>query len=688
MRFGHSFRIGFAALMLVVTVHAGPIGITPYSGPAFPYSAGFFALTGPLDQPGIHRAATYLSTTAIRSAGVLHGSEPGVGHSWSTLSSIASAVIPSVFYVESTTDSGGGIDVVRIEDGQTQVLRTIPFRRPFGNTFRSFAAVKRDRLGADVVYFRASELGLAAILDRDGDGLADTILDRNDDTFDDHTVFGDYAIFAVAGDGTGYGFEYVNAPFPTTDRVYAYTVRDTDGDLVPDTPDWPNDPRGRIEIPGAANTGFYAGSVDEGTGRLILGFRSFYATLDTDGEGFPVADSLRPYGVVEGGGNGPLISYGSYYRPAVMHDGSLATLLSAKNLDTSELLYGVYILDDADFSGEPEVFDRDMGELTPALTIQRFDPPEYAGLPSTHELRELSIGESGIASVDFESFGIWPDGRSFAFRQAGVERTSVDVSTNGLLSFVGPITVPPSLPTLDTTPGLVAPAWSDQWDTSQVRVFAGCAPVQRRFADGSGSAALSFVIEWRGLISPNGKRTNLRCLLLEDGSFRVDYGAMEIGDMPIVVGYSTDGSGAIVSDDLSDNSWGGSPAGTLDEPALGEEFGAAKPFDLAHKWIRFSGYGDVRGPRPELIAVALKKGNKIQMKAVGSNIQSGAMLIVDGTETFELSKSATGSKWVVTKKALSTPGSRSVSSIWADGQTHSIVVVNPDGGRSDSVSLQ
>jgi hypothetical protein len=318
----------------------------------------------------------------------------------------------------------------------------------------------------------------------------------------------------------------------------------------------------------------------------------------------------------------------------------------------------------------------------------RFDPNELIVRPSAHELRELRISNAGSANAIFADFGIWPDGRAFTFRQAGVERMSVDVSATGLLSFAGSVSASPSLATLDATPGLVAPAWSDQWDTSQVRVFAGCAPVQRRFADGSGSAALSFVIEWRGLISPNGKRTNLRCLLLEDGSFRVDYGAMEIGDMPIVVGYSTDGAGEIVSDDLSDNSWGGSPTGTLDEAKLGEEFGVSKPFDLAHKWIRFSGYGDVRGPRPELISVALKKGNKIQMKATGSNIQPGATLLVDGAESFELAKSATGSKWVVTKKARSTPGATSVSDIWDDGAPHSIVVINPDGGRSFSSELR
>jgi hypothetical protein len=597
-------------------------------------------------------------------------------------------VDPAVFYVHSL-NGDNGIDVVRRVGSHNQVLRTIPFRRPFGNTFLYFAAVKRDRSGADVVYFRASLLGLAAILDRDGDGLADTVLDRNNDSYDDHAVFGDYALHAVSGDGTGYGFEFVNADFPNIDRVYAYTVRDTDGDLVPDTPDWPGDPRGRVEISGVNGFPLGDGTVDEGTGRLVLGYGKYSAALEVDGDGFPAPDSFRPSIVVHEDGGIPFVTrldLGG--RPTILSDGAAFGFFIYLNDSTSLDASGIYVLDDSDYSGSTDISSSSPGELREAVSRLRFEPNEQIVGPSTHELAELQISASGSTNIRFADFGIWPDGRAFSFRQAGVERTSVDVSSTGLLSFVSPVAVSPSLATLDATPGLVAPAWSEQWDTSQVRIFAGCAPVQRRFADGSGSAALSFVVEWRGLISPNGKRTSLRCLLLEDGSFRVDYGAMEIGDMPIVVGYSTDGSGAIVSDDLSDNSWGGSPAGTLDEAKLGEEFGAAKPFDLAHKWIRFSGYGDVRGPRPEILSAVLKKGNRIQMRATGSNIQTGATLVVDGTETFELAKSGTGSKWVVSKKATSAPGSRSVASIWIDGQSHSIVVVNPDGGRSTTTELQ
>jgi len=691
VRFGHSFRLVLAVLLLVAVVQGGPIGITRYSGPDFPYSAGFFALTTRNELFAPTRAGTYSRTSVVDDGQVdtYSGGEPEL-QPWSGFETEVSAADPAVFYAHVGSASNGRIDVVRVIEDHCEVLRTIQFRVPVGAQFVDFVGVKLDRHGSDVVFFTAgSNFALSAILDTDGDGLADTILDRDNNGYDDHIRFGDFSILAVSGDGTGYGIEFENNDFPLSDRFFAMTVRDTDGDIVPDTPAWLTDPRGRRELPGVTSP-FGSGAVDEGTGRIVLNYRTFYGALEIDGDGFPLAQAPRlvPRGLE--GGSGSRLNIRTYYHPALLPDGSAAAFLRVTDLDTDVDSDGVYVFDDRDFSGQAELYSRDLGEVFPALTTatRQFDPPEYPGIPSAHELTELEVGDGGNEHVTFADFGIWPDGRPFSFRQAGVERTSVDVSANGLLSFVGPITASPSLASLDATPGLVAPAWSDQWDTSQVRVFAGCAPVQRRFADGSGSAALSFVVEWRGLISPNGKRTSIRCLLLEDGSFRVDYGAMEIGDMPIVVGYSTDGAGAIVTDDLSDNSWGGQPAGTLDEAKLGEEFGAAKPFDLAHKWIRFAGYGDVRGPRPEIVSAVLKKGNKIQMKAAGSNIQPDATLVVDGTETFELAKSATGSKWVVTKKARSTPGATSVADIWDDGAAHSIVVVNPDGGRSQELSLE
>jgi len=674
--------------VLVAVVQAGPIGITRYSGPAFPYSAGFFVHSLTYDDPSLSRVGTFVCSTSAsnRLVDVVLGSETEL-KGWNGLETEPSAVDPTVFYAHAGHSSTGRIEVIRIAGDYTELLRTIPLRRPIGDTFTGFLGVKRHPNGSDVVYFYVSGIGMGAIFDGDGDGLADTVVDRDGNGVDDIVKFEGFKVIAVAGDGTGYGFEYERPGFPLPDRIFALTIWDTDGDLIPDTPAWLSDPRGRREIPGVLPS-FYAGAVDDGTGRIVIGYRGFYGALEIDGDGFPVGQAPRLIPQGRDGGTGPDLSIRSYFRPAILHDGSVASQLLVTDRQSEADYHGVYVFDDRDFNGLAELFARDLGEAFPALTLQSFDPPEFAGLPSVHELTELRAFAGGHETITFADFGIWPDGRAFTFRQAGVDRTSVTVSLDGLLSFAGPVTAAPSLAALAANPGLVAPAWSDQWDTSRVRVFAGCAPVQRRFADGSGSAALSFAIEWRGLVSPNGKRTSLRCLLLEDGSFRVDYGAMETGEMPVVVGYSSDGPGELVTDDLSDNSWGGQPAGTLDESKLSEEFGAAAPFDLSHKWVRFSGYGELRGPRPELVDIVLKKGNRIQMNNAGSNIQPGATLVVDSTETFELAKSATGSKWTVKNKALSAPGAKSVESIWSDGAAHSVVVVNPDGGRSLATELR
>ena len=659
---------------------AGPIAISDYSGPRFPYSASFHTLsevTG--DGSTIGRYGYWLNTGENRSITHFRG-DPSSSKSY--YYETVSKADPNVVY----QGSAPLFRVLRFDGTTWNEIDTIPLHYPVHNSFVSFVSVISDRDGADMVFFEPSFGAVSVIVDTNGDRIADKILDRNGDTFDDEIKLGDFSqSSAVSDNGTLYGVTSGPSSTPGYDRVVIHTILDTDGDLVPDTPAWPADPRGRVEFL-AVRGGVGAGSIDSGTGRFIsessLGVPS---SFNIDGNGFPIPGSNRELLVYIPAPDSTLSTY-STDPQTLQHDGSMASYWI--HLDDyrvpEDTNHGIYVLDDADFDGICRITNDSTTELLPALTEKMFNPTERPGIPSVPELTELRSFAGGSQSVTFADFGIWPNGHAFSFRQARVERPSVTVSLDGLLSFAGPISASPSLATLDATPGLVAPAWSDQWDTSQVRVYAGCAPVQRRFADGSGSAALSFVIEWRGLISPNGKRTSLRCLLLEDGSFRVDYGAMEIGSMPLVVGYSTDGSGAI----LSDNSWGGSPAGTLDEAKLGEEFGAAKPFDLQHKWIRFAGYGDIRGPRPEIIGVALKKGNKIQMRATGSNIQTGATLVVDGTETFELAKSGTGSKWVVSKKVVSTPGSRSVSSIWSDGKPHSIVVVNPDGGRSTTTELQ
>lgn len=91
--------------------------------------------------------------------------------------------------------------------------------------------------------------------------------------------------------------------------------------------------------------------------------------------------------------------------------------------------------------------------------------------------------------------------------------------------------------------------------------------------------------------------------------------------------------------------------------------------------------------RPEISAPKLKSGSKISLKAAGSNIQQGAMLVVDNSEQFSLVLSANGKKWTIGKTAVSTPSALTVKTIWSDGRQHSIVVMNPDGTQSDPAML-
>lgn len=675
---GLTLAVAFAAA-------ADPVGITRYTGLRFPYSAGFWTAGYERDAPAIRtiRRSCWIDQAGTGSVSHYFGAK--LDYEYSNSGYTVSAVDPTVLYVEDYD----GIRVFRIADDRYSLLHTILSNPPTGPRYYHCLPARLDRNGGDILYLATADYAFSVAVDTNGDRIADTMIDRDSDGHNDHLSFGRFSLVAVDNFGTAYLLGSEERPDPPYFMTVIYTVLDTDNDLIPDTRAWPENPGGRADLPQLDGFSYYA-DLDPGAGRLVLNPLGFpFGVVDLDGGGFPIGTSYHLVGSTVESGSPPYASASPIGGPVFLHDGSMAGDWYFRFYDSTEPNDGVHLLTDDDFDGRITIAQgAPYGEIHPALTVRQFDPVERSGSLSIPELSELHPMDGQPTTAQFSDFGIWPDGRAFSFRQAGVERTSVDVSANGLLSFVGPVTASPSLATLEATPGLVAPAWSDQWDTSQVRVFAGCAPVQRRFADGSGTAALSFVVEWRGLISPNGKRTSLRCLLLQDGSFRVDYGAMEIDSMPLVVGYSTDGAGAIVTDDLSDSSWGGSPAGTLDESALGEEFGSAKPFDLAHKWIRFSGYGDVRGPRPELIDVVLKGGKKIQMRATGSNIQPDASLLVDGSETFELQKSASGSKWAVTKKAVSTPGAKSVASIWADGAAHSIVVVNPDGGRSSVIVLR
>jgi hypothetical protein len=70
----------------------------------------------------------------------------------------------------------------------------------------------------------------------------------------------------------------------------------------------------------------------------------------------------------------------------------------------------------------------------------------------------------------------------------------------------------------------------------------------------------------------------------------------------------------------------------------------------------------------------------IFFQAAGSNVVDGAVLIVDGTQTFALARE--GDFFKAGKKARSTPGNLRPKDIFAVGSTHGVQVVNPNGSGS------
>ena len=87
---------------------------------------------------------------------------------------------------------------------------------------------------------------------------------------------------------------------------------------------------------------------------------------------------------------------------------------------------------------------------------------------------------------------------------------------------------------------------------------------------------------------------------------------------------------------------------------------------------------------PRVVGLEFRKRG-LRFQSSGSNVVSGATLIVDGTETFSLELN--GDFWVVIKSARSTPGNKRVRDIFTSPSTHSVVVKNPNGGTSTAVTI-
>jgi hypothetical protein len=81
---------------------------------------------------------------------------------------------------------------------------------------------------------------------------------------------------------------------------------------------------------------------------------------------------------------------------------------------------------------------------------------------------------------------------------------------------------------------------------------------------------------------------------------------------------------------------------------------------------------------PRMVGLEYKK-KSIRFQRASSNVETGAVLLFDGTETFTLQ--ASGDLIVVDKNALSTPGNKKVREL-IKGGTHTVQVRNPHGQTS------
>ncbi|HSB10619.1 MAG TPA: choice-of-anchor D domain-containing protein, partial [Blastocatellia bacterium] len=104
--------------------------------------------------------------------------------------------------------------------------------------------------------------------------------------------------------------------------------------------------------------------------------------------------------------------------------------------------------------------------------------------------------------------------------------------------------------------------------------------------------------------------------------------------------------------------------------------------DTTFTFVALRGISTV--PPPIVVGLQFKKKG-LRFQASGSNVVSGAVLIVDGTQTFNLESN--GDLWVVTKKAKSTPGNLRVRDIFTSPSTHTVIVRNPNGATSGPVTI-
>jgi hypothetical protein len=97
-----------------------------------------------------------------------------------------------------------------------------------------------------------------------------------------------------------------------------------------------------------------------------------------------------------------------------------------------------------------------------------------------------------------------------------------------------------------------------------------------------------------------------------------------------------------------------------------------------------SGASNQTSNAPRLTGLQFRK-KTVRFQAANSNVAAGAVLIVDGSQTFMLIRN--GNFIQIDKNARSTPGNQRPRDIFTPGSTHSVQVRNPNGMTSPSQSL-
>lgn len=418
------------------------------------------------------------------------------------------------------------------------------------------------------------------------------------------------------------------------------------------------------------------GDLDYGLGRVM--YATDLGTVDVDSFGRLIPGSVRDLENVRLGG-----TPWSDIHPVLRADGRPVAYGQGR------ATYGVAAWLDEDFDGRTDNFfdgSTRRSEHSELLFVGDV-PGVYILNVSVAQLERVQMGPQG-AEIRFAEHGVYPGGRSFTFRLSGRDRDRLWVGPKGVASFSRPVVGNASADTLAATRGVIAAAWSDGWDATQAQVFAGYAPATRNDA---GETVLAFIVEWRGLRAPgwdNTRSFSVRLVLFSDGGYRTDFGAIDEASTPFVTGRSGIGNHAAIQlVDASAHSWGGSRAGSLSDRVLAESFASAN--DLGHIPVRWSGYPerlDAAAPAPGMAGARVANG-KISIPAAGSNIVQGAVVVVDGTESFQLTRNKSGSKWVAKKTARSATSGRTLGAVLAGGGPHSIRVVNPDGESSPTLTL-